>query len=256
MEHTDRLCQEIICPNGLIAYHRGPEHTAGPLPTLIYFSLSGYESLTLDPYCQPADYWMASHQARAISFDLPEHPKGGKHLHAIERWTQKICVEQQPIIPDFVQAVVESIDFLINNHWIDPQKLSIAGLSRGAFLATHVAVREPRIKTILGYAPLTTFETIKEFEPYLEQPQIKALALTHVADQLVDRQVRFYIGNRDHRVSTRQAFHFIEVLANAAYHQGIRSAQAELIIYPSIGHKGHGTPPHIFKDGIQWMLKM
>jgi hypothetical protein len=36
-------------------------------------------------------------------------------------------------------------------------------------------------------------------------------------------------------------------------HKKTRVAQVELLIYPSIGQMGHGTPPEIFKQGADWI---
>ncbi len=47
------------------------------------------------------------------------------------------------------------IRHLIDQHVVDPEKIGAMGLSRGAFIASHIAALVPEIKHILGFAPLT-----------------------------------------------------------------------------------------------------
>jgi esterase FrsA len=46
---------------------------------------------------------------------------------------------------------------------IQKDKLAVMGLSRGVFIACHVAAAIPAVSTILGFAPLTNLCAIKEF---------------------------------------------------------------------------------------------
>ena len=79
--------------------------------------------------------------------------------------------------------------------------------------------------------------------------------LTHLAEKICNRNVRCYIGNRDMRVGTGACFEFISTLSDTAFEQKISSSPIELIIGPSIGHKGHGTSPEVFRQGAAWMEK-
>jgi esterase FrsA len=56
-------------------------------------------------------------------------------------------------------------------------------------------------------------------------------------------------------VGTESCFQFISELSETAYQQKISSSPIELIIGPSMGHKGHGTPPEVFKDGAAWIRR-
>ncbi len=79
------------------------------------------------------------------------------------------------------------------------------------------------------------------------------LDLTHLAHSLSDRHVRLYIGNDDARVGTRECFDFAMALVDK---KKTRTAQLELIISPSIGQSGHGTPPEIFQQGAAWISQV
>lgn len=232
-------------------YHLGPPLSAGALPVLFYFALSGEESLTLDPYNQPITY-LQDVPIRKISFTLPFHGPGYVNSQTMHLWAEELQNHPE-FLSLFYQRVLEAIHFLIEKKIVDPHHMAVAGLSRGGFIAAHVAALEPRIKTILGFAPLTSFNLMTEFKDRDIPEPIQKMALIHLVDQLVNKEVRFYIGNRDRRVGTRGCFSFIEALTEACVEKGIRSAPVSLIIYPSIGHKGHGTPPEIFADGASWV---
>jgi len=240
---------EFEGPTPLTIYHLGPDLNLGPLPAYFYFALSGKESLTLDPFNQPAVY-MAEHPVRVFSLTLPGHGEGYTTNTAISLWANELSSGHN-IIQEFIENAKETIDYLIDQQVIDPQHLATAGLSRGGFIATHLAASHEKIGALVGYAPMTRLTYLQEFEGVRSH----SLDLIHLVDKLVNKKVRFYIGNRDVRVGTEESFKFIEVLTEAGYQAGYRSPSAELIISPSIGHKGHGTPPHIFRDGVEWIYK-
>ena len=135
------------------------------------------------------------------------------------------------------------------------EKSALIGLSRGVFIAAHVASSLPGIPTLLGFAPLTQLSYAKEFQEknLQENALAKALSLTHLIPYLCNRTIRLYIGNLDERVGTRHCFNWVEGLCAAALEKGIRSPKIELMIRPSIGHQGHGTSKETFYDGALWL---
>lgn len=226
----------------------GPPLDAGPLPAVFYFSLSAHDSLHLDPYNQPAIY-LSNPALRIFSVSLPGHDTLPP-TEALRFWADEIH-QGRDVVHAFVQEVADYIRHLIAQHAIDPEKLGAMGLSRGAFIASHLAAAVPEIKHILGFAPLTRLEAVQEFQDL----EVGRWDLTHLADKIYNRNVRFYIGNRDTRVGTESCCQLISALANTAYENKISSSPIELIIGPSIGHKGHGTSPEIFRDGAAWLEK-
>jgi len=226
----------------------GPPLDAGPLPAVFYFSLSAHDSLHSHPYNQPALY-LSSPGLRIFSISLPGHDQLPP-TEALRFWADEIH-QGRDVIKAFVQEAADDIRHLIAQQVIDPEKLGTMGLSRGAFIASHLAAIVPEIKHILGFAPLSRLETVQEFQNI----DVGRWDLIHLADKLFNRSIRFYIGNRDTRVGTEGCCQLIPALANAAYENKISSSPIELIIGPSIGHKGHGTSPEIFRQGAAWMEK-
>lgn len=226
----------------------GPDISIGPLPALIYFALSAEETLSLDPYSQPVKI-LHGKPIRIFSFTIPCHGHLFSNTHAMQAWANELKANQN-FLNSFIKECSIVIDKLIHENIIDKHFLSVAGLSRGAFIATHLAAENRHISTVLGFAPLTTLEFLEEFK---DTPNCNIYNLSNLYPKLLHKRLRFYIGNRDVRVGTEKCFEFINGLTNFAHAHGVRSPQAELIISPSVGHKGHGTLPPVFQDGINWI---
>lgn len=243
----------IEASNGLAIHHKGPPLEVGPLPSVFYFALSGKDSLNLDPFNQ-FPIFLGKETIRVFSFTLPGHEEETKQKHgySLISWAHEISTGHN-FISSFVDKCIENINSLIEKGYVNAHKLAAAGLSRGGFMASHMASHDKRIKNVLGFAPITQLDVLEDFKNLKELPLVKKLSLPSLIDSLSDKHLRFYIGNRDLRVHTPCCFDFIHHLTEAAYHKGHRSPPIELIISASIGHKGHGTPPSIFHDGAEWI---
>jgi len=238
--------------NNQIAYVGiGPE--GGILPAFFYFALSGEESLTLPPYNYPIPP-LASSCLRCFSFTLPGHGPGFDKLHAMLYWAKQMA-EEKYLLEYFIEKILVSVQWLIDEQLVDPDKIAVGGLSRGGFIATHIAARLTYIRTVLGFAPLTRLSELKEFK---ETPHLKSRAQNLDLEQLVNslthvHNFRFYISNRDTRVSTDACYHFIRQFAEVIHAKRARHCHVELIITPSIGHEGHGTSLLTFEEGANWV---
>ena len=242
----------IESPSGLPIHYCGPPLEEGKLPAFFYFALSGDDSLNLDPFNQPAAF-LDPYPIRVFSFTIPGHGPGLKNTDALKKWAEKIKKGLDPLTPFFNQSE-DNINFLIEHDLVDEEKVAIGGLSRGGFVALHLASRDPRLGIVLGYAPLTTTETIQEFSDIRNNSITQTLKLN--TNALIGKKIRLYIGNRDLRVSTDACYQLVKEVVDYSYDQNIRSPETELFISSSIGHKGHGTSPHIFKDGAEWIASL
>ncbi len=249
--------KSLTLEKGLTLSYVGKDLEEGALPALFYFALSNEESLGLDPFNQPVAF-LANHAmnypVRIFSLTLPFHGHGHEipPTKALIYWADEIS-KRHNIIEEFVDLTKRAVDKLIALGMIVPDQVGVAGLSRGAFIACHVAAKIPEMQTILGFAPLTELTYAKEFHAHKDDSLAKKLGLHNLIDSLIGRSLRFYIGNLDTRVGTSLAFQFIDSLSQASLKAGIRSPKVELIISPSIGHQGHGTSKQIFEQGAAWM---
>lgn len=233
-------------------YHRGPPLTQGPKPAIFYFSLSGEESLHLDPYNQPAVF-LADSDIRVFSLTLPGHEGVFPHAQALKSWCEGL-LSGTNIIDEFVESCSQVLDYLIEINLIDPKKIGVAGLSRGAYIATQLSAKDKRVQSVLGFAPLTRLEEVRGIDDIKNKHLLAPHSLESLIPELIGKSIRFYIGNYDTLVGTPHCFSFIHELSESSYLQQRKFPQVELIIYPSIGHKGHGTPPEIFQNGANWII--
>lgn len=229
-------------------YHTGPALDHGPLPSFFYFCLSGPDTLCLDPFNQPVQF-LHGQMIRIFSLTLPGHENGLPATGAMKIWAEDL-EKGGSTFRDFLDSVQLALDFAIREKFASPTQLAAGGLSRGAFIAAHVAARDERFRHLLGFAPLTRLSKLKEFHHHQENPIVNRLDLIHLATTLSDRHVKLYIGNDDTQVGTRECFDFATSIVKQ---KKTRIAQTEFQIYPSIGKNGHGTPPEIFKQGAEWV---
>lgn len=235
--------------NDLKIYSLG--HLNKKSPTLIYLALSGEESLSLDPFNQPALY--ASELGfSVISLTLPAHDPPYHKQDAMKNWALEFSKENN-ILEEFISKAKENIDDLLKKGYCS--NLAVAGLSRGGFVGLHLAARVPQIEKVICYAPLINLEVLEEFQPLIKHPIVQSWNLSSYLDQLVGKKFYFSIGNRDQRVDTHTCFGFFEELVNISYQKGLRTPPVEMVLTPSIGFKGHGTSPSAFKSGIDWLKK-
>lgn len=229
----------------------GPPLEEGPLPAVFYFSLSAYDSLFTEPFNQPAEFLLA-YKLRVFSLTLPGH-----HLppnEALPFWAAEVAAGRDPMA-NFLMKSAEIISELMDRHIIIPEALGMMGLSRGVFIAAHLAALFPVVKAIVGFAPLTRLDYASEFAELQNHPIVRGSSLENLAPALYNRHIRLYIGNHDTRVGTDHCFAWMQALANTAWENRVRSSPIELIIGPSLGYQGHGTSPEVFRNGALWLGK-
>lgn len=223
----------------------GPSIDLGPLPAVLYFALSAKDSLTLDPYNQPAVY-LSQFPLRVFSITLPYHEEGTPAKKGLTEWAEAMK-RGEDLLGNYLKKIQQAITLLLQQHILLPRKIATMGLSRGAFIAAHVTANHPEIPYWLGFAPLTKLSYLKDFSKFTRWD------LLHVVNALSNKVIRCYIGNRDTRVGTRNCFDLITSLAETAYQKRLSSSPIELLILPSIGHHGHGTKKETFLHGAKWL---
>ncbi|NGX59010.1 MAG: hypothetical protein KR126chlam3_00154 [Chlamydiae bacterium] len=232
--------------------HIGPSLEKGRLPSVFYFALSAQESLELEPFNQPAKY-LAKQGIRVFSLDLPAHGPDLQAIDAVGIWAEEFQEGRDPLAP-FLKKVHFAFDALMEKGLIVREKIGLMGLSRGGLIAALLSAQY-EVRSCLCFAPLTELTFARAFKKSKEIPQAEIYNLTNHLDALCEKKIRIYIGNRDICIGTDKCYSLAWELANAAFEKGLRSPPIELIISPSIGHLGHGTPKEIFESGADWLGK-
>lgn len=248
--------REIVTPYNVTFLYKGPSLEEGKLPAFIYFALTAEESLNTHPYNTPVAL-LEGEQMRLFSVTLPSHEKGSYESTAIKKWSEEIA-QGNYILEEFIDNVALAIEWLIISDIVDEKHLALGGLSRGGFIATHLAGKVKQARYLLCFAPLTNLNDIEEFKAHEAdlrfQSRMEKLNLNSVLEHLTHLHfLRFYIGNNDTRVGTDNCYHLIRKITEKGFEKKARHFNVELNITQSIGHKGHGTSPSTFQEGTFWL---
>ncbi len=202
--------------------------------TVLYFFVSGKDSLTLNPIAKPA-LLLAEKGYRVISATLPGHADSIRPEYIRSLWGQN-----PNLLEEFFFNVETSLLEISDD--IDGP-ISALGLSRGAFIATHLAARIDEINKVVGFAPLTFLESA----PHLD--------LIHLAPKLKHKEIRYSIGHNDTLVDTTRVISTVSSFMKVLSAKQLQNSAIELTITPSIGRDGHGTSSQSFENGVKWLLE-
>ena len=214
----------------------GPSEDAGPLPALIYFTMSHKDSLLQMPYNQVLIPLFGS-PIRLFSWDLPYHPPGIEPNAGIHAWTEAVHRNEDFISPFIAQSLSHLNDLEAKNLLI-PNSTIVAGLSRGAYAAFLLAAASPSIAGVVAFAPLIDFH---------------GQSLIPLAPKLASKWIRGFVSFHDIRIHTEHVITFFQALSDKSHR--IANPNIELTLYPPIGYQGHGTPENIFIKAGQAIAK-
>ncbi len=222
------------------AYHDGliTLYSIGPrldqkARTCLYLSLSGEESLTSPPFCHPA-LMLFQKGFRVISATLPHHEDNARPLNIGTLWG-----ENPSKLEIFFDNMKSALDDL-SERFEGP--LSALGLSRGGFVATHLAARIDMIQNVIGYSPMTGLKGTSQFD------------LIHLAPLIKHKKIHYTIGHNDTLVETQRVIDTISSFIEALDAKERANASITLSITPSIGKHGHGTSDNTFREGLSWIV--
>jgi dienelactone hydrolase len=242
--------QKLQTPSG-VPFGLLGQKGAAPAPTLFVFAGDIQTSLTSKDYNRIGSL-LAKHGFLSVALDIPCHGanvRPGESAGTISGWRMRLEKGEDPIAP-FTRRVTEVLDYLVKEGYTDPNRVAAAGTSRGGFIALHVAAAEPRIRTVVAFAPVTDLLAVREFQGMEKHAGTNALHVGHLADKLAGRSVWLCIGNNDERVDTDQAIAFTRKLVKTAAAKKL-SLDVELVVAPSPGHSIHKTA---HDEAAVWLL--
>ena len=234
-------------PTGVRFGVAGPSGT-GPAPTLFVFT--GTIALTLgDPYYRQPGAELAEHGYLSVSLDLPSHgaARSPDEPEGLAGWRYRVD-HALPLMDAWAARAKQVLDDLVARGYTDPQRVAAAGTSRGGFAAAHFAARDPRVKCIALFAPVTDLGALAEFDGAGDHPAVQALALSRQVDGLAGRGVWLVIGDQDRRVDTEAAIAFARRLSAASG----KGSRVSLHVLPE--PRGHTTPAGSAAHAAAWIL--
>ncbi|MCH9811710.1 dienelactone hydrolase family protein [bacterium] len=192
--------------------------------TVFFFALSAHDTLSLPPFCHPADI-LVENGARVISTTLPDHEENTRPYGIQEIWEKKI-----PALGQFIEDLCTGIKELMERF---EGPFGAMGISRGAFIAMHAASKIEQIEKVCCFAPM------------LQVGKENSLSIDSIKEKLEKTQIFFFVGDNDTLIGTKNV---------EALHRFLEKSSL-LKISPSIGRHGHGTSNENFTKGALWIIQ-
>jgi len=241
---------EVLTTGEGLRFGIWPKKPAQPAPTLIVLSGKLEETLSSAYFRQSGDF-LAKEGVLLVSVDLPCHGaevRKGEPA-GIAGWRTRL-VAGEDVMADLAARLRKVLDHVIKTGMADPERIAALGTSRGGFSALHFAATEPRVKSVMAFAPVADLANLREFKGAEDHPMVKKVALNHLADALAGRAVWVVIGDRDDRVNTDSIITF----ARTATHAALAKKVSPLVDLHVIAEpKGHTVPAGYAEIGANWL---
>lgn len=235
-------------PEG-VAYALWPAVPAKPAPVLFVLAGSRMETLS-SRYFRQAGHYLAKDGVLCVSIDLPCHgDEATPDIKGLTGWRTR-CEQGHDLVEEATSRLSRVLDHLLAEGLADPKKIAVSGTSRGAFIASHFAIRDPRAGPVLAFAPLTDLARLREFQGAEKLPLVQAIALEKNAAGLADHPFWLVIGDRDDRVGTDAAISLARAVTAAGLAGGNPGGvDLHVIAEP----RGHTVPAGYAETGAEWL---
>ncbi|MGE0605870.1 MAG: alpha/beta hydrolase family protein [Pirellulales bacterium] len=222
-----------------------------PAPTLLVLGSSIEATLGNDVYNKIGR--LAAEQGWiSVGIDLPCH--GQEHHEGtpegLSGWAARLQ-QGQDFMAEHVARCKALVDYLIEQGYADPERIAVAGTSRGGFSALHYAAADPRVRCTVAFAPVADLTILREFAGLDEHELTRSLDLSRQSAALAERPLWICIGNNDERVGTDSIISFSREVTAAAVRLQI-PPDTELHVMTSRGHTIH---PTAHDEAAAWLLR-
>jgi dienelactone hydrolase len=195
--------------------------------------------------------------AVTASIDLPGHGADSTNrgtvneLGGLAQWAQRIN-NGEDVIGEFIIELRSLINALTppRSNWVDPHKIVLVGVSRGAFLALQAAAAGLGTQ-VVAIAPVTSLGALSEFQspvslvnnPYVLESRLAVSAAWGASN------VPTYIvaGNIDPRVDTEETINFWRAMTKFG-----PPNKLELHLVPALNHTLLDTDLR-YKEAATWV---
>lgn len=231
-----------------------------PAPTILVFG--GGMRAGLEGRSGTMCWILARHGFLAVALDSPCHGEDQRpgEPYGLAGWRDRL-EKGEEFLADFLKKTSSVLNHLIRQRVTDPDRIVAYGPSRGGFLALHFAAAEPRIGTVVAFAPVTDLLALREFQGTRVKAAARSLDVMALAPKLAGRRLFIQMGHNDLRVGGRHAIDFaLRLMELSPDHmkpmQGIWSGDAlKLVITPSENQNGHTTYDGAHHDAAAWVLR-
>ena len=231
-----------------------------PAPTVLVFG--GGMRAGLEDRSGTLCWILARHGFLSVALDSPCHGEDQRsgEPFGLAGWRDRL-EKGEDFLAEFLKRTTSVLDYLIRKRITDPEWIVAYGSSRGGFLALHFAAVDPRIGTVVAFAPVTDLLALREFQGFRDKAAARSLDVMELAPKLAGRRLFIQMGHNDERVGGGHAIDFaLRVMELSPYHmkplQGIWSKDAlKLVITPSESRNGHTTYDRAHHDAAEWILR-
>jgi cephalosporin-C deacetylase-like acetyl esterase len=151
-----------------------PGGHSGPLPTIVYVSERGKDSVADDPNVMAGlalkGFAICAIDLRGIGMAFPRNPKGGplfyRGEHSDSGYAWAGLTIGKPVLGQRVWDVLCCLDYLETRSDVDRARLHILGIGGGTIASLMGAVLDERVKSIALSHGLVDFRSVVESEDY------------------------------------------------------------------------------------------
>ena len=133
-----------------------------------------------------------------------------------------------------------------------PGRIAVCGTSRGGYMALRLLAADDRIAVGAGFAPVTDWRDLSEFEQDRTRDDVAALRLSDHAEALASRAVFMAISNHDERVNTASCCRLYLDILKARYRNG---RDANGLDFYCTGDPGHSCDAAWYRKGATFLLE-
>jgi dienelactone hydrolase len=213
------------------------------------FANDRLSSLTSEPYSLAANFFLQQGHL-ALSFDLPHH---GSQQHTYGEGItgfRNAFVAGNDSFQQFVDQGRTVIEWCIAQGIASPERIVTCGTSRGGYMALRLLAEDSRIIAGAGFAPVTDWRDLSEFEQDRTCDDVAALRLSNHAEALASKSVFMVIGNHDQRVNTASCCQLYLDILKAAQSK----AENKHLDFYCTEDPGHSCSPAWYQKGAGFLL--
>jgi pimeloyl-ACP methyl ester carboxylesterase len=231
-------------------YAMYPAQAGGPAPLLVSLGTAAHANLTHLDFSRQG-LLLREKGWNVVSVDPPCH---GEDLRSGERaeilgWVDRFA-KGEDTVAAFVARTNDVIDELVRDGVARPGAIAVMGISRGGFLAFHVAAGNARIGAVCTLAPVADWSVLREFAGMTENALVKGTAVMNIADTITC-PVWTIIGSSDDRVDTGKTVEVMQrLLANNTKRETKLAIDLHLTSTP-----GHLSLAWWHDEGARWLTE-
>ena len=218
---------------------------------LLTFASDRTAATTTDPYRLVSDVFLSQGHT-VLSFDLPNHDTQiNEYGEGIAGMRNAFVAGQDPF-QRFVVRGRAVIDHFIRQELAWPGRIAVSGTSRGGYMALRLMASDDRIAAGAGFAPVTDWRDLSEFEQDRNRDDVAALRLSCQSDALATRPVLMAIGNHDERVNTESCCRLYLDLCDARRRNGRNTGS---LAFYCTDDPGHSCAADLYRKGADFLLE-